>query len=138
MIAQIASIQHNGTQFLIKLLKDNDVDVNAIGHLTDSLDYSNWDNIICPLRHPRDVAESWGKRGKDYGWDEIWPRLIGLPAHFFFLDDRERALARLSKHLGIDLVTDWTPENQSTEPYRWIISESQILAAIEIYERLRP
>ena len=134
MKVQIASIPHNGTQFLLKMLQDNNIEVDCIGHLTDNLDYSDWTNIIVPMRKPYDVAISWGRRRKDYGWDEMYQRLLETPAHFFFLEDR--SLDKLSIHLGMELITDWKPVNHSEEESITVVTEGQILGAEAIYSHL--
>lgn len=136
---QIVSIPHNGTQFLSNLLQENGIQPDAVVHITKSqmAEIYNYPNIIIPLRHPRDVAKSWAKREKDYGWDYMYGKLPTIKGHLFFLDDRELALNRLSKHLQRKLKTDWAPMNHSTEEGSPIVSEEQIKLAEIIYNHLK-
>jgi len=137
-MTQIASIPGNGTQFLLRLLQENDIKVTDVGHLTDSLDLSGWGDIICPVRPPRAVAYSWAKREHNYGWDAMYERLKTIPAHFFFIDDRGKALDRLEDYLGKELTTDWALVNHcEARPLDAVVNEQQIRNAEDIYHEIK-
>jgi len=138
--AQIVSIPHTGTHFLRDLLLDHGVEITEFDHL-DSLnfEYESFENIVAPVRPPREVAFSWGRIGRrvDHGWEEMWGRLKNLTAHFFFLEDKDVALRRLSDHLGITLSSDWERVNFSDMESPPFISESRIAMADNVYKALR-
>ncbi len=136
---QVVSIPHNGTQFLSNLLQENGIQPDAVVHITKSqmAEIKQYPNIIIPLRHPREVAASWAKRGKNYGWDYMYGKLPTIKGHLFFLDDREIALNKLSKHLQRELKTDWAPKNHVEGEGKPIVSEEQIKLAEVIYNHLK-
>jgi len=138
MDVQVVSIPHTGTHFTRDLLVAHGVQITQFDHL-DSLNfpYHTFEHIVAPVRPPRDVAISWERRGFDYGWEDMWEKLSGVMGHFFFLEDREIALERLGKYVGVPLSTDWKKVNFSTAPPAPFITEDQIQMAENIYNTLR-
>ncbi|MCH8022922.1 MAG: hypothetical protein IH932_04175 [Thaumarchaeota archaeon] len=134
---QIVSIPHTGTHFTRDLLKGV-CKITRFDHL-DSLNFPYWtfENMIVPLRPPKDVAISWGRRHIDYGWDDLWQKVKAIKGHFFFLEDRDKALSKLSEHLNIPLSSNWEKVNFSTIESVPIITEEQVSVAEEIYNSLR-
>lgn len=138
MDVQIVSIPHTGTHFTRDLLMDHGVNITEFDHL-DSLNfpYETFENIIAPVRPVRDVALSWARRQYDYGWDDMWSKLSEMNGHFFFLEDKEAALLKLSEHLGVPLSSDWEKVNFSTATPVPFITKEQIVMAEKIYNSLR-
>ena len=99
-------------------------------------DYSN---VIIPLRNPRDVAKSWAKRKKDYGWDFMYQQLPDIKGHRFYIDDGDRALKLLNRRLRKKLKTDWEPLNHVEGKWddKPIVNEAQIQSAERVYQRMR-
>ena len=138
MDVQIVSIPHTGTHFTRDLLKAHGVNITQFDHL-DSLNfpYDTFEHIVAPVRPPRDVATSWGRRTHDYGWEDMWTKLAGVNGHFFFLEDKEKALLRLSEYVDVPLSSDWKKVNFSTAESVPFITEAQIAMAEDIYNTLR-
>ena len=138
-MVQIVSIPHNGTHFIEKLLREHNIPISAVCHITESQmgDIRTYEDIIIPLRHPEDVAESWAKRKQVRDWDFMYNTLPTIPAHLFFLDDKQAALEKLSRHVNKQLKTDWTPENHIHAKASQMITEDQINRAVVIYNRLK-
>ena len=71
--------------------------------------------IVCPLRHPYWVEETWKRHGKDIGqlvecFYTLIDRLVRYgDAHIFVIDsdDREAKIRGLSEFIGEDFETDW-------------------------------
>jgi len=143
MDVQIVSIPHTATHFTRNLLRDHGIEVFT-DHLDNpELEYWTFERLVTPLRPPRDVALSWAKRHQknripvDFGWDTMWPLLLAMDTHFFFLEYGDPALSKLSDYVGIPLSTDWKKVNGSTQTPVWFISENQIQMAEDVYNTLR-
>ena len=75
--------------------------------------------LVLTMRNPMDVARSWIKRGTilDEWFRNMWLNLFALQKAYngYWLpvdtQDRDMRLTTLSGRLGVDLSTDWTPQN---------------------------
>lgn len=139
----VYSIPHTGTHFLDKLLTDHHVNLWRSIHITGEPEVEEWERLVIPLRHPRQVAKSWAKRFHKNGnqtwksWSKAWLQLSLLRGHFFIIDgDRDYELKALSDYVGVELTTDWAPQNHMEGDESDVISESQVKAAECIYFRI--
>lgn len=143
MDVQIVSIPHTGTHFTRDLLLEHGVNITEFDHLSAidgvGFPYKTFENIIAPVRPPKDVAFSWGRDGRrvNYGWEVLWTKLSEINGHFFFLEDKDVALLKLSKHLGVPLTSDWKRVNFSNADSPPFITDEQIVMAEQIYNSLR-
>ncbi|MCP4317736.1 MAG: hypothetical protein GY789_17385 [Hyphomicrobiales bacterium] len=128
----LISVTHTGTNLLEDILKNGgfsrfpleggprDVEGDAyyVGHVLH-MNHSRQAEalgreipVICPLRHPYRVEESWKRRGKNIGeMVDAFRDLVGRSsgANFLPVDipGRNYWLERLAGVLGRDLATDW-------------------------------
>lgn len=121
----VLSIPHTGTLFTLYLLPGRrgawpgpfECDRKYFCHLRDP--YAEQARQECftvvPVRHFQEVKASWIRHGMDL--DELlsqWNELFSLRDVFFLpidTPDREEQLSRLSKALGVQLLTEWRPTN---------------------------
>jgi len=140
MDVQIVSIPHTGTHFTRDLLLGHGIKITQFDHL-DSVNfpYETFEHIVAPVRPPKDVAHSWGRIGRrvDYGWEDMWTKLSKVNGHFFFLEDKDVALQKLSDYVGVPLSSDWERVNFSNTDSPPFITEEQIKMAETIYNSLR-
>ncbi len=139
----IASIPHTGTWFVRSLFIDQGFEhvgekdkprerTVYVKHIIDQpkvdlcFDKAKRMPLVCPLRHPFLVEESWGRRQRPI--DElVWcfHRLIEM-THLAYIvpvdsETREDCLRVLSDGVGIPLTTDWGAVNgrESTHSIHW-------------------
>jgi hypothetical protein len=81
--------------------------------------------LILTMRNPMDVARSWIKRGAimDGLFMNMWKNLFALQEAYNGLwlpvdtPDRDMRLQAISERLGVDLSTDWTPQNVTKDNF---------------------
>lgn len=71
--------------------------------------------LVCPLRHPYRVEESWKRRGKDVGemaacFRIYMDKFLPLGPYIVPVDSpmRDEAIRRMSDGLGMELKPDWS------------------------------
>lgn len=123
----LATIPHTGTQFFTQLLrqhfKPGGFDRGGLVslHVTpDSLPMIRTHRrnmiLVTTIRDWPSVKRSWEVRGRNLAeWDRYvsdWLDLLTLDPIIVSVDShRDERLRRLSRTLGVDLVTDWAPVN---------------------------
>ena len=129
----LLSVPHTGTNVLRRIFTDHGYEMRFVNdapeteqnyyfaHTTNLADVQRGLQlakrmpIVCPMRHPFRVEESWRRRQKDlsHGFWDAWHHLrtMVIPAGCFVMPvdvpDRDEHLGRLGDLLGVRLTTDW-------------------------------
>lgn len=132
MEAVLMSVPHTGTNYTRRFFREKGWDAVALNdrpnprrptlysahimkqtQIGPALKLAERMPLVCPMRHPYWVEESWKRRGKDIGllircFHEMAEHFGH--AHYFIVDspDREGELQRLSGHIGVQFKPDWT------------------------------
>lgn len=73
----LVSIEHTGTHTLLEIFQGQDIDQYHFPNVPPC----GYTNTIAPVRHPREVALSWKRRGRDLSeLPELWDQLIAYRA----------------------------------------------------------
>jgi hypothetical protein len=132
----LISVPHTGTWFTIRLLtaaglRETHLNPAKIedghvyhGHMLKgtqthaAMRLATQMPLVCPLRHPFRVEESWRRKGKDIGYMiecfRIYQdKFLPLDPLVMPVDSpkKNHALSELSAGLGLDLATDWSVVN---------------------------
>ena len=140
MIVASTSVPHNGTRFLIRSLLPS-AGIEAIHlHCEDEnmpklTELSQEYPLVIPVRHPREVALSWKKKGYDIGlMFGLYRNMFSFENPFYFpIDGRERDahLNALGEFLGVELQTDWERVGEDDRPAIPLdAAEEEILSAL--------
>jgi len=113
----IRSVQHSGTHFLQKLLKENGFKDVIFVHFLGKWNDAN--PIICPIRNPLEVYQTWISRTRDDGvfldsWREFNRFYLEKDDLYIVPVDtpnREFYLKQLGIRLGKKLETNWEKVN---------------------------
>lgn len=142
---RVFSIPHSGTHSTVEFLRANGVDCSAL-HLTgDNTDDVDGCIVVCPVRKPDNVLESWRKRytqdGADLSrwkeWEASWEQLATTEGHLFFVDeDLRREKRLLGDFLGVKLKGEFPQENHSDEEVDRDAYPVAIERARDIYQSL--
>lgn len=108
----IISVKHTGTNFISKILEDNEVGRVRCSHWLTS--NPNRKFIISPIRDPYETYITWYSRGRfgpDYykEWEIFNEAYLKGIAHIVPVDisTRKYYLDKLSEEIGIELKTNW-------------------------------
>ena len=135
------TVRHTGSLFMVNLLRpytrvsikgsaDEHDRPLIFDHVYDShmKRFHEWikryPTVVIPLRDPTDCAHGWAKRGEDFDrFFNMWENLLEFDQYGPFYvpidhPERDDFLGDLSKHINMELKTDWRPHNTSNQPSR--------------------
>lgn len=160
----LISVPHTGTWFTIRLftslgLKENGLTPSTVedntvyhGHMLKgtqvgaALRFAKDMPLVCPLRHPYRVEESWRRRKKDVSdmiecFQLYMEKFVPLNPYVMPVDSprREEYLRDMANGLGLSLQTDWPVINGKQDTHDVDLSElSPSPAVVGLVEDMRP
>lgn len=158
------SVPHTGTWFTIRLftnlgmredgLTPSRLHDNTIyhGHMIKgtqvgfALQFARTMPLVCPLRHPYRVEESFRRRRKDVSdmieyFRTYMQKFFPLDPYIMPVDSplREEALQRMRDGLGMDLRTDWPVINGKQSTHRIALQDCRpSLPVIKLAKEMEP
>lgn len=158
----LISVPHTGTWFTIRLFKGLN-ETNLVpsvieddtiyhGHMLKgtqvcaALRLAKMMPLVCPLRHPYRVEESWKRRGKDIAemiecFRIYQDKFIPLDPYIMPVDSPYRGEALLKMSLGLDVpfVTDWPVVNGKKDTHDIPLEDlSPSQTVIELVQDMQP